>query len=100
MDKEISLRAAARLESICGGQGIFKSNCTGNCITNGCKCHKAGLKCNSRCHNKRSCTYCTNKDTPSDLIVFPPGYYTEQLELSCELNNDRHHIENYRNFMC
>ena len=56
MDKEISLRAAARLESICGGQGIFKSNCTGNCITNGCKCHKAGLKCNSRCHNKRSCT--------------------------------------------
>ena len=30
MDKEISLRSAARLESIGGGQGVFKCNCTGN----------------------------------------------------------------------
>ena len=32
MDKEISLRAAARLESIGGGQGIFKCNCTGTVV--------------------------------------------------------------------
>ena len=59
MEKEVSLRMAARLESIGGGQGFFKCNCTGNCTTKRCKCFKASVKCNSRCHNQRSCT---NKD--------------------------------------
>ena len=56
---EVSLRTAARQESIGGGQGYFRCNCTGNCITKRCKCFKADLKCNSRCHNQRCCT---NKD--------------------------------------
>ena len=56
LETEVSLRTAARQESIGGGQGVFKCNCTGNCITKRCKCYKAGLKCNSRCHNQRSCT--------------------------------------------
>ena len=33
LETEVSLRTAPRQESICGGQGIFKCNCTGNCIT-------------------------------------------------------------------
>ena len=74
MDKEISLRSAARLESIGGGQGIFKCNCTGNCITNRCKCHKAGMKCNSRCHNKRSCT---NKEWFTNSYCFFPQEMTK-----------------------
>ena len=59
MEQEISLRSAARQESISGGQGYFRCNCTGNCQTKHCKCFKAELKCNSRCHNQRSCY---NKD--------------------------------------
>ena len=54
MEQEISLRSAARQESISGGQGYFRCNCTGNCQTKRCKCFKAELKCNSRCHNQRS----------------------------------------------
>ena len=56
---EISLRAAAKAESIGGGQGYLRCNCTGNCKTKRCKCFKENLKCNSRCHNQRSCS---NKD--------------------------------------
>ena len=59
IEKEVSLRAAARAESIGGGQGYFRCNCTGNCKTKRCKCYKDNLKCNSRCHNQRSCC---NKD--------------------------------------
>ena len=59
IEKEVSLRAAARAESIGGGQGYFLCNCTGNCKTKRCKCYKDNLKCNSRCHNQRSCC---NKD--------------------------------------
>ena len=56
---EVSLRSAAKQESIGGGHGYFKCNCTVNCLTKRSKCFKAELKCNSRCHNKRCCT---NKD--------------------------------------
>ena len=59
LDKEISLRAAARAESVSGGQGYFRCNCTGDCKTKRCKCFKAQVKCNSKCHNQRSCS---NKD--------------------------------------
>ena len=33
LENEVSLSTAPRQESICGGQGIFKCNCTENCIT-------------------------------------------------------------------
>ena len=59
LEREVSLRTAAKQESMGGGQGYFKCNCTGNCQTKRCKCFKANLKCNSRCHNRRCCT---NKD--------------------------------------
>ena len=59
MDKEISLRAAARSESVTGGQGYARCNCTGDCKTKRCKCFKSQVSCNSKCHNKRSCS---NKD--------------------------------------
>ena len=59
LESEVSLRAAARAESIGGGQGYFRCNCSGNCKTKRCKCFKENLKCNSRCHNQRSCS---NKD--------------------------------------
>ena len=58
-DREISLRAAVREESKFGGQGFVKCNCSGSgrCKSNRCKCFKAKLKCNSRCHS--SWTFCT-----------------------------------------
>ena len=56
LEIEVSLRTAARQESIGGDQGIFKRNCTGNCIIKRCKYYKASLKCNIWCHNQRSCT--------------------------------------------
>ncbi len=58
-DKEVSLREAARLDSIGTGQGFFKCNCSGSCKNGRCKCFKADVKCNSRCHGTNS--KCKNK---------------------------------------
>jgi hypothetical protein len=56
-EQEVGLRSAVQFESKCGGQGFFKCNCsgTGRCKTNRCKCFKAKVKCNSRCHSSTSC---------------------------------------------
>ena len=56
-DKEISLRNAVQHESRCGGQGYLKCNCLGKnkCKTNRCKCFKAKVACNSRCHGSMTC---------------------------------------------
>lgn len=57
VDKAVSLREAVSSESSSGGQGFTKCNCSGTkrCITNRCKCFKAKLKCNSRCHHSATC---------------------------------------------
>jgi transposase InsO family protein len=56
-DQEVALRTAVQMESLCGGQGFVKCNCagTGRCQSNRCKCFKANVKCNSRCHASLSC---------------------------------------------
>lgn len=56
-DTEISLRSAVQHESKCGGQGFLKCNCSGvrKCQTNKCKCRKAKVQCNSRCHSSGTC---------------------------------------------
>ena len=56
-DKNISLRQAVQLESRCGGQGFTRCNCAGSkrCQTNRCKCFKARLVSNSRCHSSLPC---------------------------------------------
>ena len=54
-DQEISLRAAANLESIGTGQGFFKCTCKGKCNTNKCKCKRKGKQCNSKCHSSGPC---------------------------------------------
>lgn len=56
-DTEVGLRQAVQHESLCGGQGFVKCNCTGRsrCEVNRCKCFKAGVKCNSRCHSNLTC---------------------------------------------
>jgi len=56
-DADIELRQAVQHESLSGGQGFVKCNCTGRsrCEVNRCKCFKAGVKCNSRCHSTLSC---------------------------------------------
>jgi hypothetical protein len=61
-DKEVTLRAAVQSESKCGGQGFVKCNCKGTdkCKSNRCKCFKAKLQCNSRCHSSLSCCNKTN----------------------------------------
>ena len=52
-DKEIGLRQAVQQGSKCGGQGFSKCNCTQS--GKQCKCFKAGLKCNSKCHASMTC---------------------------------------------
>lgn len=54
-DEEIPLRTAANLSSIGSGQGFFKCFCKGKCNSNKCKCKKAGVQCNSKCHNSGPC---------------------------------------------
>lgn len=52
---EVSLRTAVSSESNYGGQGFHKCNCGSNQWKNNrCKCFKAKLKCNSRCHGSLS----------------------------------------------
>ena len=43
-------REASKLHSINGGQGVFRCVCNTKCLTNRCKCKKAGRTCNRRCH--------------------------------------------------
>lgn len=54
---EFSLRQAVGAASVSGKtQGFIRCNCTaGKCKTNSCKCKKAKILCNSRCHNSTSC---------------------------------------------
>ena len=59
MDKKVSVREAAGLVDIGGGQGMRKCNCTANCLKNSCTCKKNKLLCNSRCHHNN--TSCKNK---------------------------------------
>ena len=56
-NEEVALRTAVQLESKCGGQGFLKCNCGGTdrCKSNRCKCFKAKVKCNSRCHASLTC---------------------------------------------
>ncbi|XP_062569481.1 SCAN domain-containing protein 3-like [Saccostrea cucullata] len=54
-ENEISVREAARLQSVGDGQGFMKCTCKSGCIRRTCKCLKANLLCNSRCHNSLSC---------------------------------------------
>jgi hypothetical protein len=56
-DRDVSLRAAVQFESICGGQGFIKCNCSGSggCTNKKCKCLKNNVKCNSRCHGSLNC---------------------------------------------
>ena len=56
---DIGLCRAVQLESKCGGQGFVKCNCSGanRCSSNRCKCFKAKVKCNSRCHTSLACDH-------------------------------------------
>lgn len=59
MNKEISLREAARLSSIGTGQGFFKCSCASKkqkCHNNVCKCRREKVSCNSKCHNSSPCS--------------------------------------------
>jgi len=59
LDQSVSLRSAVAAQSASGGQGFIKCNCGGGgnkCQTKRCKCYKARLICNSRCHDSQSCT--------------------------------------------
>ena len=56
--EKLSLREAAAKQSLSGGQGYKKCQCKSlknQCQTNKCKCFKAGILCNSRCHSSSSC---------------------------------------------
>lgn len=54
-EKEITIREAARLDSVGTGQGFFKCTCTTKCQSKKCKCLKEGVKCNSKCHSSLAC---------------------------------------------
>ena len=47
---EFSVRKAARLLSLSGGQGHVHCSCRGGCKTGTCKCKRSNILCNSRCY--------------------------------------------------
>ena len=55
LNVEISVREAARLQSIGNGQGFVKCSCKTGCSRKTCRCVKANVLCNSRCHNSNTC---------------------------------------------
>lgn len=57
---EVGIRAAMRVVSAVGGQGLVRCACTGDCTKGRCACLKAKRKCNSRCH--KSNKKCKNHD--------------------------------------
>ena len=52
LDVDVCLREGVNFESKCGGQGLLKCNFAGSkrCGTKRCKCYRAKVMCNSRCH--------------------------------------------------
>jgi len=50
-DKEVSLRTAAKEDSMGTGQGFFRCNCKTGCESGRCKCKKENVLCNSKCHS-------------------------------------------------
>ena len=54
-DNVVGVREASKLHSINGGQGVFRCVCNTKCLTNRCKCKKAGRTCNSRCNKNLTC---------------------------------------------
>ena len=58
LDVQVSLREGVNFESKCGGQGFLKCSCSGSkrCGTKRCKCFRANVMCNSRCHSSLSCS--------------------------------------------
>ena len=57
VETSVSLREAVTSQSGSGGQGFAKCNCSGSkrCTNNRCKCFKANLLCNSKCHGSITC---------------------------------------------
>ena len=58
LPRNLSLREAARLQSIGSESSISNSicNCKTSCNNHHCRCKKAGGKCTSRCHAGRPCS--------------------------------------------
>src|SRR6218665_1595151 len=56
-DEEVVLLTAVQRQLLCGGQGFVKCNCAGSgrCKSNRCKCFKAKVNYDSRCHASLSC---------------------------------------------
>jgi hypothetical protein len=52
---EISVREAARLQSIGDGQCFVKCSCKMGCARKTCKCARSNFLGNSRCHNNNLC---------------------------------------------
>lgn len=55
-EKYVSLREAARGDSIGGGQGYDRCNCKTGCNSNRCSCVKNDKLCHSKCHNSLTCS--------------------------------------------
>ncbi|KAF2891804.1 hypothetical protein ILUMI_14369 [Ignelater luminosus] len=53
--EEISLRQVSSAQSLTGGQGYIRCNCSRKCKSNRCKCKAKSLLCNSKCHRSTDC---------------------------------------------
>lgn len=54
-DREVLVRVAVHEESKCGDRVISDVTAGYRCKSNRCKCFKANVKCNSRCHSSLTC---------------------------------------------
>ncbi len=55
--EEKSPRTIASSQSLTGGQGYTRCNCTTKCTTNCCNCKNNKLLCNSKCHKSSTCCH-------------------------------------------
>ena len=55
-NNDTTVRASVRETSLGAGQGHVRCNCRRKCGTNTCRCRKAAVLCNSKCHVDLACT--------------------------------------------
>ncbi|CAH1375908.1 unnamed protein product, partial [Tenebrio molitor] len=55
MDKRITVKTVATLQSLGSGQEFFKCSCNIKCKSKKCMCKKKDVLCNSKCHKSLPC---------------------------------------------
>merc|ERR1712243_472651 len=81
---QLQPRSESDDEKVKRRHGFMKCRCTQSCNKNDCKCFKAKVLCNSRCHNRRVNTACLNPPRSQTNINSTPYVISNETHLQIE----------------